>query len=195
MKKRKLGKKNIREFERVIIQSAIARLPNGEERLYVSGVPLSDTLLARFSSPDLTEMFLSDSGTPGAHPAIGEEYEEEINTIEKLIDGFIKKAQQSGDLPDAVEELWRGKNIRAWAMRIWDWYGIPWRFRGGNIYLIFSPQDLFGTPIIHCYEPSVFMQELASKVWSIQKKAKRLEVVGAVTVIAMIVIVFVMAFR
>ena len=150
-----------------IITEAIKRLPHGEQRLTLSEYPLSEVCLRGFYAPDFSEELKSDYRISSEDNELEEDYYEEISTIEKIMTEAgvpIGLADwQKGAKQEFAEKMHKGLNRRAYAIRMWDWYAIPWRYKGGLIHIIWSPRDLFGTPIIHRYPVVYFLTNLTSK--------------------------------
>lgn len=164
MPKKKQKELHVRKLA-FVIEEAIRRLPNGETRLSVTNFPLNYACLSSLYAPDFQERLASDYGVPAGNDEIEREYYEEITTIEKIMeetDVPITLADwQSGSKLESAERMYKGLNRRAYAIQMWDWYGIPWRFHNGAVHLIWSPHDVMGSPIIHSYPPSVFLRGLA----------------------------------
>ena len=129
-----------------VIEEAIKRLPDGDKRLALSKFPLNYACLGNFPVPDFSERIASDYGMPAENTEIAKDYYEEISTIEKIMEESnlpISLADwQSGSKIEAAKKMHKGLNRRAYAMQMWDWYAIPWRFRNGLVHLIWSPHDV-----------------------------------------------------
>jgi hypothetical protein len=137
-----------------VIEEAIRQLPNGDFRLSVSRFPLSNVCLAGFGAPDIQEQILSDYSMPLANEEIAEiaeQFYEEITMIEKIMDEMNITNRLNLD----------ASHRKAYAMRMWDCYAIPWRFHNKAVHLIWAPHDFMGTPIIHSYPVSYFLCTLA----------------------------------
>jgi hypothetical protein len=153
-----------------VIEEAIRRLPNGNSRLRLSAYPLSHACLSGFNNPDISERLSSDYGMPSGNEEVEKEYNEEILTIEKIMEEAqvpIKLAKwQKGSKSDAADGLYKSLNRHAYTIQIWDWYAIPWRFKNGFVHLIWSPHDVMGSPIIRSYPVSDFLGGMSTKLES-----------------------------
>lgn len=69
---------------------------------------------------------------------------------------------QKGAKIESAEKMYKGLNRRAFAIQLWDWYAIPWRYKNNSIHIIWSPQDVIGTPIIHSYPVDFFLSNFSS---------------------------------
>jgi hypothetical protein len=151
-----------------VIEEAVRRLPNGKSRLRLSAYPLSYACLSGFYNPDISERLSSDYGMPSGNEEVEKEYNEEIITIEKIMEEAqvpIKLAKwQSDSKIDAADRMYKSLNRRAYAIQIWDWYAIPWRFKNGFVHLIWSPHDVMGSAIIHSYPVPDFLGGMSDKL-------------------------------
>jgi hypothetical protein len=177
MPKKKQTDLHVRDLA-FVIEEAIRQLPNGESRLAVSDFPLSYAFLRKFYGPDISERLSSDYSMPSGNDEIEKQYYEEITTIEKIMvetDVPIGLADwQSNSKIESVEKMMKGMNRRAYAIQMWDWYGIPWRLHGDTVHMIYSPHDVMGTPIIHSYAADHFLRSLAEKMEKQHKQAEKL---------------------
>jgi hypothetical protein len=160
-----------------VIEEAIRRLPNGRYRLRLSAYPLSHACLSGFYNPDISERLSSDYGMHSGNEEVGKEYNEEIITIEKIMEETqvpIKPAKwQKGSKSDTADGMYTSLNRRAYAIQIWDWYAIPWRFKNGFVHLIWSPHDIMGSPIIHSYPVSEFLGGISDNLESYFKEGDK----------------------
>ncbi len=69
---------------------------------------------------------------------------------------------QKGTKIESAEKMYKGLNRRAFAIQLWDWYAIPWRYKNNAIHIIWSPQDVMGKPIIHSYPVDFFLSNFSS---------------------------------
>lgn len=152
---------------KLLIEKAIEKLKNGENRLSITDYPLTHACLNGFAAPGLSEQLESDYGILAVNIDIKKNFDEEINLLVEL----MKEAKvpvefadwQKGALrSEAGENMFEGVNRHAFAMQLWDWYAIPWRYRNGSVYIIRSPRDVLGTPIIECYPATYFLTYLSS---------------------------------
>jgi hypothetical protein len=147
-----------------VVEEAIRRLPNGEARFAAAKYPLGHACLGMFHGPDFMEELNSNYGMPAANKEIEHEFLEEIATLQKIMEEADVPADwQAGAKSEAAQRVNKGLNRRAHALQVWDWYAIPWRYKNGVIYLIWSPRDVFGSPIIHSYLVNDFLRGLAGK--------------------------------
>jgi len=157
---------NIQEYQ-FIIEKAIKRLPDGGHRFMISNYPLDFICLNGFRNPDLDEQLRSDYGLSSGNEDVEKDYYEEIMTIEKIMIeeniNLINADWQSDLNLDIVERLWKPLNRYSYAIQLWDTYSIPWRYKNGLIYLIHSPSDILGTPIIYDYTVKNFLIGLIVK--------------------------------
>lgn len=155
---------NCQDFK-PLIEQAIKELENGDSRLAVSNYPLKHACFNGFHLPTPSERLSSDYSAPSDNRSLEIDYFEEITLIEKLIveakvpinlSGWQKsKTNESG------EKMFKDLNRRAYAIQLWDWYAIPWRYKNNAIHIIWSPQDILGTPIIHSYPTDLFLTQFA----------------------------------
>ena len=131
-------RKNISDYK-FIIEEAIKLLPDGEGRFLITEFPLRYTSFNDFFKPAFSEQISSDYGLPSENPQIEKDFFEEIKILEEL----FRKHDTQIDLSDWQEtknkngeKLYKDLNRRAYAMQIWDWYAIPWRFKNGFIHII-----------------------------------------------------------
>ncbi|HHW68937.1 MAG TPA: hypothetical protein GX747_01170, partial [Tenericutes bacterium] len=154
-----------------LIEEAIKKLKNGENRLAVSDYPLKYACLNGFNTPDFSERLSSNYRMPSENKDIEADYFEEITLLEKMMaDANIpinfadwqKGTKIESSIQDTVEKMHKGLNRRALAIQLWDWYAIPWRYKNNAIHIIWSPQDVMGTPIIHSYPVDFFLSNFSS---------------------------------
>jgi len=144
-----------------IISKVIDNLPNGEQRFILSEYPFNYSCIGVYQKPHFSERLLSDSGVSTGNKEIEKEFNEEIELLEK----FIEEADIKIDLADwqsdsrikDMEKLYKVVNRTAFAIQLWDWYAIPWRYRNDLIHVIYSPNDVMGTPIIHSFPAQEFL--------------------------------------
>jgi hypothetical protein len=165
---RPMKKQQIKDFG-FIIEKAIKRLPDGESRFFISRSPIGHACLNGLYGPNLGEHLSSDYGMPSEEAEIEEDFNTEILTLMDLMkeaDVPIDLADwQSASISDAEEEkMFKSEERRNYAIQLWQWFGIPWRYKNGFIYLIWPPTDpFFGTPIIHGYTVKDFLVALVNK--------------------------------
>ena len=148
-----------------LIEKAIKKLKNGENRLAISDYPLKYACLNGFTTPDFSERLSSDYSMPSSNKDVEVDYFEEITLLEKMMEEEgvpIRLADwQKGAKIESTEKMYKGLNRRAFAIQLWDWYAIPWRYKDNSIHIIWSPQDVMGTPVIHSYSTDFFLANFA----------------------------------
>jgi len=150
-----------------LIEEAIKKLKNGENRLAVSDYPLYACLNV-FGTPDISERLLSDFGAPSKNKDIEADYFEEITLLEKMMAdanvpiGLADWQKRITNKYESMEEMFKPFNRRAFAIQLWNWYAIPWRYKNNEIHIIWSPQDVMGTPIIRSYSVDFFLSHFSS---------------------------------
>jgi len=181
-------KKHDLDFRDVVpvIDEAIRRLPNGDLRLSTSRFSLSHVCLAGFCAPDISDRISSNYSMPSANEEIAKQFYEEVRVIEKIMEEM--------NIPNGPDL--QALNRKAYAIQIWDCYAIPWRFHKETVYLIWSPHDLMGSPIIHSYPASYFLRALAeilekhyNQAW---KQARHLKYWRILAILVLIIIGFVL---
>jgi hypothetical protein len=149
-----------------LIEEAIKNLKNGDNRLAVSSYPLKYACLKGFNTPDVSERLSSDYGMSSENKDIEADYFEEITLLEKMMTDAnvpIKLADwQRSIKTESAEKMYKGLNRRAFAIQLWDWYAIPWRYKNNSVHIIWSPQDVMGMPIIHSYSVDFFLSNFSS---------------------------------
>lgn len=152
---------HIRDFA-YVIEEAIRRLPNGAERLALSEDPLNQICLKLFETLAPSETLLSDYGVSiNSSKETEKDYFEEIVTIEKIMEEsavpIALSDWQSRIQSEDAEKMHKELNRRAYAIQLWDWYAIPWRFSNNSIKLIWSSRDIIGRPIIREFPVNSFL--------------------------------------
>ena len=158
-----------------LIEEAIKKLKNGENRLAVSDYPLKYACLNGFNTPDITERLSSDYGMPSDNKDIAADYFEEITMLEKMLSDVDVPTDlaiwQKRTKIKSAEKMYKGLNRRAFAIQLWDWYAIPWRYKNNAVHVIWSPQDIMGTPIIHSYPINYFLTYFS---FTLEKQAENI---------------------
>ena len=161
-KNRKKAKPNIRDFS-FVIEEVISRLPDGDSRFAIVEEPLNVICQYIWEIDGFHDFLGSDYGMPSEYEEIEKIYYEEVSLIEELLkenEIQIESADwQTSFGLKAISNMWGGINHRAYAMQIWDWYSIPWRYHQNQIYSINSPRDIMGTPIITKYPVERFLPQ------------------------------------
>jgi hypothetical protein len=182
---------------RHVIEKAIRRLPNGKSRLTLSDYSMSYTFFSNFEVPDFAEIMQSDYGMPSGNDTVEKQFFEEITTIEDImleVNVPIKIDKSGSRLAslESYQNMMKSMNLRAYAIRLWDWYGIPWRIDGSKVHIIYSPEDLMGTPIIRTISIHEFLNKVIIKledrkieVGSLTKKLDYWRVFGIIMSIVM----------
>ena len=173
-----------------VIEEAIRRLPNGDLRLSMSRFPLSHMCLTGFHAPDISEQISSDYSMPSRSEEMAKQFYEEITILETIMEEM-----NIPNRPD-LQPLSR----KAYAMQMWDCYAVPWRSHNERIYLIWSPRDLMGSPIIHSYPVSYFLRILAEileehydQAWRLTRHLKYWRIFAIFALIIIGVVVWAMA--
>ena len=175
----------------LVIEEAISRIPDGEYRLAVSDYSLKNACLSEFYAPDLSEWLSSYDTMSSGNDAIEKQYFEEITTIKKIMadtDVPIHLADwQSRAKSPAGDKMFKVLNRRGYAIQVWEWYAIPWRYKDGLIHLIWAPQDVMGSPIIHSYSVNEFLERLSNKqkaqFMKFQKSHKQIDIWRTISII------------
>lgn len=160
-----------------VIEEAIHRLPDGELRFFVKDYPVSHACLTDLWYPNESEWLSSDYGLPSGEKKVEEEYFEEIKLIQEILVEEDIPIQLSGwqkSDEEHAERMMKGLNRRAYAIQMWDWYAIPWRLRDEAVYVIVSPNDVMGTPIINRYDVNDFLFAITDKTVKQQKQKDKL---------------------
>lgn len=134
-----------------VIEEVIRQLPNGDLRLSASRFPLSHVCLAGFYAPTISEQISSNCSMPSTNKEIAKQFYEEVSMIETIMEEM--------NIPNRPDL--QALDRKAYAMKIWDCYAIPWRYQNETVHLIWSPQDLMGSPITHSYQVSYYLRALA----------------------------------
>jgi hypothetical protein len=161
-----------------VIEEAIKKLPEGESRFVLTDLPLSVFCLDGFYGPDMAERLSSNLGSSSKNDKIEAQYFEEITTLEKIMvraDFVLNLSHRILRCKSTfVERHLQGISLRGYAIQMWNWYAIPWRFDGKKVHIIYSPEDILGTPIIHTYESGHFLCKIAEQMIKHQKTDYRL---------------------
>jgi|GEM_PF-3481448 len=131
-----------------IIEETIKNLETSD-RFRTFGCPPRLAIAHTFCAPDESAMDLSDRGILCGSEKIAAEYKEEISQIEHLM--YVHKIPVQTKRKSNTEvgqRFLNAINRRAYAMNLWEIYGIPWRFKGENTYIIHPPRDINGSPVI-----------------------------------------------
>jgi len=150
-------KAHLTEYK-AIIEEAIHRLPNGESRLSISGSPLNYACLKEFYAPDLSERLSSDHSMDSGNNEIENQYAEEVSAIEQLLIENDVQISLSGwqSRAKAAEKIFKGMNRKAYAIQMWEWYAIPWRFKGGKSTLYGHRMTLWELPSFTATQLMIF---------------------------------------
>jgi hypothetical protein len=169
------------DFE-ILINKAIHLLKDGEKRLNLSIFNSKMELLRDFT-PDISDTLASDYGISSSNKSLEANFFEEINLIEKLLEesrypielaDWQKSSENLG-----TEKIYKKMNRRSYALQIWSFHAIPWRFDNDLVHLIWAPEDVMGTPIIMTFEIEYFLSRVSNRYetqyFEIIKKQKQLE--------------------
>ena len=191
--------REINKFES-LIEEVIKELKDGENRFIISKYSLHSLQGAYFSKfTDLTpsEQLLSDYGISSGNKIIENDYFDEIALLEqklkeKNIPINLANWQTRSGI-EAIKEIHKTHNRRAHAIQLWDQHAIPWRYKNNMIYVIWSPHDILGKPIIHSYSVDSFLikftsilEERAKNEAKISKKLNFWESFGSIAIIIFI---------
>jgi hypothetical protein len=163
---------------RFVIEEVIDRLDFGETRFIASDYQTTYSCLKDFSGPQVTKSLDFEKFLPVGNEEAKKQFYEEIRTIEQVmieenvpieLDDWQKNSGSESD-----EKLFKEENRRAYAIQIWNWYAIPWRIIGNQVYVIYSPYDIKGAPNIRNYPTEYFLQAIANNMVNRQKIEDRL---------------------
>ena len=151
-----------REFP---IDELIASFPDGNNRFINSKVSLRFTWFPLIE--DFNDRFSSNYAvTEDLKDEILSEFYTEIKTINEILLRFNIKPKladwQKSD-SEAVQNVYYGLNRNAMAFSIWDSFAVPLRLYGENVYRIWTPHDVMGSPIIKSIPLRHFIQLTALK--------------------------------
>lgn len=157
----------IRDLEN-IIERVIKTLKNGDERFKASKYSLNYLCLKEFLNPDFQEEILSDYGMPSSNKKLEKDFFEELLLLENLLKEMkypIKLAdwQKRTSIKSGVD-MFKSLNRRAYAIQIWEYYAIPWRYENDNVNFIWPPKDVMGTPVIHSYPVNIFLSQILDRL-------------------------------
>lgn len=126
---------------------------------------------AWFPSEGVTfeEQILSDFGVDIADSDLVDEFSEEIQTITKWLES------EEGWADTAAERVLQGANRRARAFQIWEWAGIPVRFKNGAVHRIIPPRDVAGTPIIRTMPAEEYVAGVAQVTAKYQTELQQMK--------------------
>ena len=147
------------------LDELIASFPDGNNRFVNSKVSLRFTWFPFIE--DFNESILSRYGVT---EDVNDEILSEFYTKTKIINEILLRFNIKPKLSDwqksdseAVQNLYYGLNRNAMAFSIWDSFAVPIRLHGENVYRIWTPQDVMGSPIIKSIPLRHFMQLTALK--------------------------------
>lgn len=168
---------------RDVIKDAINNLIDGDTRLTLSNYPLSLVV------SELEDEF------PGDYYPISEklkkEFYEEIAAItnsmidkrvpiplfdwqSKFIDTNTNKSNI--DQVPVISDSLREANREIYAVRLWRWYGIPWRFQKNVVQIISPPIDYLDIPWGEELSIQDFVRGIAEELYHKKTKLNKIEV-------------------
>lgn len=181
-----------------IVEQAIKKINDGESKFHLSNFNMRSLCLSDFPEIPMDAMLSSDYGVDTGYKDIEKIYYEEVGVIEEL----LKENNVKINLADwqkggtHIDKIFKDGNRRAYAMQIWDTYANPFRFVSNRIFLINSPRDLFGTPIIREYDPKEFLTTLpyvfekqVQREIDMEKKLKKSQIWETVGILSVIITV------
>lgn len=115
------------------------------------------------------EQILSDFGVDSADSELADEFSEEIQTITEWLES------EEGWADTAEERVLQGANRWARAIQIWEWAGIPIRFKNGAVYRIIPPRDIAGTPILRTMPADEYVARVAQVTAKYQTELQQME--------------------
>jgi len=158
---------------RPAVELAQKKLPEGISRLAISDVPMIDLSYEAFSRPTPTEVAVTGYGEPSEYPDVEREFHEEVTMLERVLEKSeipigLADWQKYPDLPQ-LEKMYEAFNRRNDALQVWKWYGIPWRYRQGQFYVIW-PMGPLCSPVIHRYSFDGFINGMARALERLTKE-------------------------
>jgi len=89
---------------------------------------------------------------------IENQYAEEVSAIEQLLIENDVQISLSGwqSRAKAAEKIFKGMNRKAYAIQMWEWYAIPWRFKGGKSTLYGHRMTLWELPSFTATQLMIF---------------------------------------
>lgn len=159
--------RHLTEFRHLIV-ALKRKLPDAEARFNEDAtVPMRQVYLRGLPAPTPDEALRSDYGIPSnaSEKKVTDEFWREIEAIEECLKESNFEVTladwQKGTQLEQVQRMYKGMNLRAYALQFWDWYAIPFRYFDGRIFVVWAPDDVMGTPIVHSYNPQWFLFNLA----------------------------------
>lgn len=135
-----------------LMPKVIKNLKNAKKRIGTEKLESLQVLRDTLFQPDIGTVASSEHGISSGYEEMERDYFDEILLIEKVIEEEklpIKLADwQKGK---GGKEMMTSLNRRSIAIQLWEWYAIPLRCKGGEIYVIRSSPDVLGKPMIVCY--------------------------------------------
>ena len=111
-------------------------------------------------SPSFDERLTSDYGSASGQPALTEEFFDEVTAIQEALEklGIHAPPPSWMGRSEVAQRLGRSLNQRATALGIWDQVAIPVRFRNNQVFRIWAPDDVMGTPIVDSMSVSEYVR-------------------------------------
>lgn len=79
-------------------------------------------------------------------------------------------------------------------MHLWDTYAVPWRVRDDDIYIIYPPRDMNGSPIIRKYKKKEFVRRISEKLADVEAEKSRITLVKDTLMISTFILAMIMGF-
>lgn len=151
------------------LDAIINRLNDAESRMSLGDFSMARAWFPQYWPGKVEAEILADHGvSTGPEDLTKEFYEEVARLTDYLVDLGDPKTG------DPVDDLMEGVNRRARALQLWDWVGIPLRYRNGVVFHISSPGDVFGAPRIESLLASEYITSVAKKTASDEAELQQL---------------------
>lgn len=149
--------------------AVIDRLNDAESRISINEFSMARAWFPPYWPGKVEAEILTDHGvSTGPDDLTKEFYEEAARLTDYLVDLGDPKTG------DSVDDLMQGVNRRAKALELWDWVGIPLRYRNGVVFHISSPGDVFGAPRIESLLAGEYITSVAKKTASDEAELQQL---------------------
>lgn len=178
-----------------IVAEAMRKLPYGDDRFRIRGAPSILAVQSAFFPPEDNEMDFSDRDFLCGDEQIEAEYKEEITQIEKLMyEHKLPLSFKRRSDHEPTQRFREAISIRAHAMHLWDTYAVPWRVRDDDIYIIYPPRDMNGSPIIRKYKKKEFVRRISEKLADVEAEKSRITLVKDTLMISTFILAMIMGF-
>ncbi|MGO9530771.1 MAG: hypothetical protein ACLP3B_06280 [Syntrophobacteraceae bacterium] len=163
------------EDHAALIRVAIPRIQGGTQRLSVA--PIADSMKILLEPPHIVEWDDQDYGVSKDISVISSQYYEEIKIIETLLIEMVQLGQfeiiQQVFEKAGNDKYARNRAIAGYARQLWRDHAIPIRVNDGKICVIWPPEDVLHSPIVHEYNPGEFFAATGNTVLEIRKAFER----------------------